>query len=322
MENLFGILLKLLKKSKSTIQSIVKTYKLTGRIEKQSRNVNRLRLNRRHQLFILREIRKDPTVSSVKLAADLENYYGIQVCARTVRNHIHKLGFKSRVAARKPFINCINRRKRIVFAKKYLSMGFKFWKRVIFSDESKFNIKFSDGHVKIWREKNTRLRKENLIPTFKHGGGRSVMIWACFGANGVGNLHFIDGIMDHKQYINILKKNLHESAQKLCCGRRYIFQQDNDPKHKAHNTRLWILYNCPKYLETPPQSPDINPIENLFYIFKYKLNYYNIRNVDDLKSALKAEWEKIPPDLTKKLVNSMPNRLKAVLKHKGYPTKY
>lgn len=232
-----------------------------------------------------------------------------------------KIGFKSRYAVRKPFVSKINKQKRIAFAKKYHNKNFNFWKRVIFTDESKFNIKLSDGRVKIWREKNTSLSAHNLVPTFKHGGG-SVMVWGCFSAAGVGNLHFIDGIMTAKGYINILKKNLKQSAEKMGISRDFIFQQDNDPKHTALDSRLWIMYNCPKYLKTPPQSPDLNPIENLWSIFKKKLKHYDIRNVRDLKIALKTEWAQISPRLTSTLVESMPRRLNAVIKQKGYPTKY
>jgi len=46
---------------------------------------------------------------------------------------------------------------------------------------------------------------QNLAPTVKHGGG-GVMVWGCIAASGVGNLVFIESTMDHKMYINILKK--------------------------------------------------------------------------------------------------------------------
>lgn len=312
---------QIVKRSHSTIQYVIKKYIETGSVAKTRRNRNRLLLNRRAQSFLLRQIRKDNAISGVKLQGLLQKHLNITVTAQTVRNYVRKVGFRSRIAARKPFISSINKKKRIIFAKKYANRSTEFWNRVIFSDECKFNIKISDGRVKIWREVNTRLSKRNLLPSFKHGGG-SLMVWGCFGAAGVGNLHFIDGIMDSRKYINILKTNLHESAEKLGVRHNFIFQQDNDPKHTALDTRLWILYNCPKYLKTPPQSPDVNPIENLWSIFKKQLNYYDIRNIHDLKEALRIEWNKISPNLTKKLVESMPSRLKAITKSKGYPTKY
>jgi transposase len=44
----------------------------------------------------------------------------------------------------------------------------------------------------------------------------------------------------------------------------FVFMEDYDPKHTAHNTKMWILHNTPEYLKTSPQSPDINPIEHLW----------------------------------------------------------
>lgn len=137
------------------------------------------------------------------------------------------------------------------------------WNGLIFSDKSKFEVFGSTRHFTVWRKKNTEYRKENLRPTVKHGGG-SVLVWGCMSAAGVGSLHFIDRIMNHRVYIDILKNHLRSSATKMEIGDNFIFIRDNDPKHTAYNTKLWILYNTPKYLKTPPQSPDINPIEHLW----------------------------------------------------------
>jgi len=74
----------------------------------------------------------------------------------------------------------------------------------------------------VWRQKNTEMNPKHLRPTVKHGGG-GVLVWGCMSASGVGNLHFIDGIMDHKMYIDILKTNLHPSAAKMDLEGNFIF---------------------------------------------------------------------------------------------------
>ncbi|GFX02453.1 uncharacterized protein TNCV_3065181 [Trichonephila clavipes] len=66
-----------------------------------------------------------------------------------------------------------------------------------------------------------------------------------------------------KLYIDVLRRNLLDSAKKLSMENTFIFQQDNDQKHTAIVTKTWLLYRAPRRLETPPQSPDRNPIENL-----------------------------------------------------------
>ena len=140
--------------------------------------------------------------------------------------------------------------------------------------------------------------------------------------NGVGNLIFIDGIMDKNVYLNILKINIKENAQKMGLENDFYFQQDNDPKHTAWVVRMWLLYNAPKMLVTPPQSPDINPIEHLWSYLEEKIRLHSITSRETLKAALMQEWDRIPKDYCQKLVKSMPKRLAAIKAANGYPTKY
>ena len=65
--------------------------------------------------------------------------------------------------------------------------------------------------------------------------------------------------MDGGKYRRILDENLLESAMNLKLGRRFTFQQDNNPKHKDKDTLEWLNKKKINVLEWPCQSPDLNP---------------------------------------------------------------
>jgi dipeptidase len=109
---------------------------------------------------------------------------------------------------------------------------------------------------------------------------------------------------------------------KLSLGNSFIFQQDNDPKHTEKRVKEWLIYNVPKQLHTPPQSPDINPMEHLWDEIGRKIRTHNVRNKQQLKNAILTEWNAIDPEITKKLVNSMKKRLIDDIKARGGPTRY
>ncbi|CAI9590843.1 unnamed protein product, partial [Staurois parvus] len=76
-----------------------------------------------------------------------------------------------------------------------------------------------------------------MVPTVKHDGG-SVLLWGCMSAAGVGEMHFIDSIMNSQIYYSILKEKILPSLHAL--GRRVLFQCDNDPKHTSKATVTFL----------------------------------------------------------------------------------
>lgn len=148
------------------------------------------------------------------------------------------------------------------------------------------------------------------------------MVWGCFAWGGVGKLVKIDGTMTADSYISILKRNLKESARKVGLEKKFIFQQDNDPKHTAHKTKAFFQTSRIKVLEWPPQSPDLNPIENLWSILDRNVDKGDVTNRDKLFEALETAWSQIKPQHLKNLVESMPRRLQSVIEAKGGHTKY
>ena len=106
---------------------------------------------------------------------------------------------------------------------------------------------------------------------------------------------------------------------------RFRPQPYNAPVHTAKDVQKWLKTNKIKILKNwPSQSPDLNPIEHLWHELETRIRNRpnNLKNLKELEAALKEEWNKIPQNVLMNLIESMPSRIQACIKSKGYPTKY
>ena len=262
----FGQISEIVSRPRSSVQYVIEKFKKTGTLEispgRGRPKIIDLRLGRK----IERMVNHDSKTNAVEIAKTIKESENMNVNPQTIRNFLHQNQYKACVSRKKPFISKKNVKLRLEYAKNFVNMAEDFWKTVIFTDESKFNIFGSDGRRFVWRRENTALDLKNLKATVKHGGG-SVMVWCAMSAAGVGNIIFIETTMDKYHYLNILEENLEASAVKLGIKDNFRFVHDNDPKHKSKIVTEWLHENVKEVLPHLPQSPDLNPIEHLWGIF-------------------------------------------------------
>lgn len=137
-----------------------------------------------------------------------------------------------------------NIKKRLAFAKKHVKWSKTQWIKVLFTDESKFELCGTKRRMFVRRRLGEKFNKECLTPTVKFGGG-SIMVWAGICTQGVTRMKRIVGIMDKKMYHSILVHTAVPEGKHLI-GRGFVFQEDNDPKHASKY--------CQNYFETKEKA--------------------------------------------------------------------
>jgi transposase len=282
------------------------------------------KISEQNKRFCVRAITSGQLDTASDVRKALENQLKVKVSERTVRRILQNAGLGAAGKQNKPKLSSKNIKARLEFAKRHQDWTVEDWKRVIWSDETKINRCGSNGQYWCWIRDGEGLQPRHVNQTVKHGGG-SVMIWGCMTAEGPGFMCRIEGIMDQHLYKSILEDELAQTIDWYGFDRtKVIFQQDNDPKHRAKSVQEWLDQQEYGVMDWPPQSPDLNPIEHLWGIIKRRLCQYEHPpcGVLELWERIEAEWRKIDKETCLRLIESMPDRIRAVLKSKGKWTEY
>ncbi|GFT29239.1 transposable element Tc1 transposase [Trichonephila clavipes] len=131
------------------------------------------------------------------------------------------------------------------------------WKTVLWSEESRFTVRQSDGRVWVWRMPGERFFSGCIVPTFKFGGG-SIMVWGCFSWFGLGPLFPVNGNMNSEMYVDILDNAALPTLWQYFGEDLFLFQQDNCSIHASRLAQTWFDEMGVQKLDWPSQSPDLH----------------------------------------------------------------
>ncbi|KAJ8887996.1 hypothetical protein PR048_007481 [Dryococelus australis] len=141
----------------------------------------------------------------------------------------------------------------------------------------------------------------------------------CFTAFGVGPLVFVRGSMNTEAYCNILDNEMLPKLWRFYGMDPCYFQDDNVRCHVSRATMQWYADNNVRRLDWPTQSPDLNPIEHLWDELDRRVRARQARpnSIAQLMEWLQEQWKRIPMDVLQTLLESMPDRVAAVIASRG-----
>jgi len=277
---------------RATINDLWQRYQQTGSTGDRQRpghpRVTTAAEDRHIRLMHLRNRQQTATSTS-------RTYLGGRVSAQTVRNRLRAANIRARRPYVGPILTARHRALRLLWCRNHLPWNQIRWNRIVFSDESRFNLSHADGRVRVWRRQGERFADCCVVERDRFGGG-SLMVWGGICGNNKTHLIIIRGNLTAQRYVNdvLTPEVLPFLAQH---GQGITFQHDNATPHAARFTANFLNANGVNVMPWPSRSPDINPIEHLWDELGRRVRSLANppQNIQQLEVALVAAWRHFPP---------------------------
>ena len=197
---------------------------------------------------------------------------------------------------------------------------------ICFSDEATFEIGIDTTPAQIRRKKGHVYKSKYLKPTFKSGCSL-VGVWGAISLYHKSELVIVPRgqRMNSRRYISlVLKEAAFDFYQKVFEEQGYAVWQEDGARYISKLTREYQEGLKMMILEWPAQSPDLNPIENLWRIMKLRISKYRhrIHSIAEMEDILRAEWDKLTSADWRSCVASLPRRCQECYSNKGGSTYY
>ena len=219
----------------------------------------------REDIFVMRQSKLDLGKTSFNLLRDLA-LTETEITASAVRKRLITGGRKIIRPAKKQLLTDTMKKKRYEWVKKHKTWTIDHWKNAMFTDKSHFFV--GSKHSQFVRKSTgERLLAAHINQSVKNP--KKKMLWESFTWKSVWSVIPVEGMMNIDRYINVLTRKAFPDLKKMFPNGKGIFQQDLAPCHssKEEEKKKKHYSFCEKkaqVVEWPENSPDINPIANLW----------------------------------------------------------
>jgi transposase len=249
----------------------------------------------------------------------VQRRFGVTLTSKRIGQHLWEEGLKPFRPQKQPLLLPQQKKKRVKFAKKHLRHD---WHMTLFTDESEFLL-----HPKTTNKKNDVVwarRREDVPPLEVKQYSAKVRVWGGVSAQGNTRLLLYSGDLTGAKYRALLKRAKPDFNKIFgSTNRNWTFVHDGASPHKAQATNEWLAENVPNHVESgphgewPANSPDLNPIEQVWGYMKNELERNKPRSIHTLKRRIQQIWANIDEDFVQKQADGMKKRLKSVIESGG-----
>ena len=314
----------------STVSHVLKRIEERGTTANKKSPGRPRKSNERDDRILIRKSHSSPKMTLRELKYQADSNLSIA----TIRRRLHEVNNVKWRLGDRPRLTKEQAQKRFRWAKENLSKTVDDWRKVIWSDEC-FVENGGDAHGWVFRRPPLEeIGKKPHKAESKNGEGMPLRIWACVANNLPGPLVPFDDVTTAKAYTDSLEKNLLPFIEKLPTDVKdgLVFQQENGRMHTAHFTNRWFTKNGISVVAWPPNSPDMNPMDEVWHELMAKLHHRmphadvisgepaQMREV--LLERLNIVWSEIVGDVFEQLISSMPSRVEALYEAQGWYTRY
>ena len=297
---------------RSTISRVITKYSETGYVQNRSKSGRKSKYPNVVKATIDRLMKEDQELTSPLIRKKLLEETGLDLPLSTIRTLRREIGWVQCPTDFRPMVRLPNQEKRLTFCRQLLITKEEF-NDVVFTDETSIQIERNAtmSFKKISHNEENNMTLEIPPPVGvrpKHP--LKVHAWAGISRRGATNIVLFNGIMDAKFYCSILTDVLSPwIKRKFPEGHR--LQADNDPKHTSRLALKTLADERINWWRTPPESPDLNPIELVWHQLKQHLRQHvKPTNLDELKDGITTFWSQ---KMNKQLCNNYINHIKKVI---------